>query len=200
LLENDVGESIVAAPGMLHEDAKVNRLVCFALLRTATPPLQSQSVQDYDAHLSKLQKSVPTWKAQVDAVDLTRANVSYNLGKILDDDKKALKENIGLIAFYSAVIPAKRQLSAQINLYAALRDAYENVNDLGGTLASGSGPGKTIELTWANQLANTIQGPLNDEIQFQIQAFWTFADDTERRCGAIVSKRVTDGTLPMHAR
>jgi hypothetical protein len=174
---------------MSHEDAKVNRLVCFALLLTAAAPLQSQSVQDYDAHLSKLQQSVQMWKAQVDAIDLTRTNISYNLGKLIDDDKKMLKENIGLIAFYSTVIRSNRQLSAQINLYAALRDAYENVNDLGGTLANISGPGKTIELTWANQLSNTIQGPLNDEIQFQIKALGSFADDTERRCGATAHGR-----------
>jgi len=144
---------------------------------------QSQSVQDYDAHLARLQKSIPEWQAQIEAVDPTKIEVPYHIGKLIDDSKKILLENLGLVSFYSANIPSKRSLSEEINLYSSLRDVHLNLDDLSSTLLSMVATDQKAAQRWGEQLGTIATGPLNSEELYQIQALTGFANELERRCG-----------------
>jgi hypothetical protein len=57
----------------------VSKLVCLTAVLLAVTPYssQSQSVQVYDAHISKLQKSIPEWRAQIDEIDPAKIVVPY---------------------------------------------------------------------------------------------------------------------------
>ena len=98
--------------------SKVMLVVVVLLLSGLTS--QSQSVQDYDAHLARLQKSIPEWQAQIEAVDPAKINVSYQTGKLLESVKNLLLKDLLTISISTAAIREQRQLSLEINLYSAL--------------------------------------------------------------------------------
>jgi hypothetical protein len=166
----------------------VSKLMLLAVVLLLSGPIcQAQSVQDYDAHLARLQKSIPEWRAQIDAVDPAKIEVPYHIGKFIDDSKKVLVQNLDLVSLYSANLPSKRSLSAEIDLYALLREVHSNIDMLSDTLMNMVGDNQKTAQAWAKQLDGIASGPLNVEEQYQIQALDAFANDLEHRCGSHAS-------------
>jgi hypothetical protein len=91
---------------------------------------QSQSVQEYDAHLVRLQKSVPVWRAQIEAIDPAKIKVSYQTGKLPEDTKNLLLKNLLTISITTGAIREQRQLALEINLYSTLAGLHSNMDAL----------------------------------------------------------------------
>jgi hypothetical protein len=93
----------------------VSRLLLLAVVLLLSGPIcQPQTVQDYDAHLAKLPRSIPEWRAQIEAVDPAKIVIPYHIGKLIEDNKQVLLQDLELVSLYSTNIPAKRSLSAEI--------------------------------------------------------------------------------------
>jgi hypothetical protein len=114
--------------------------------------LHSQNIEVYDAHLSKLQKSIPAWKAEIDAIDPAQITVPYHIGKLIEDDKKTLLQNLDIAYSYLGMIRAQHQLSQEINLYASLRDVRANMDDLSDVLIYLISSDQKAAQSWADHL------------------------------------------------
>jgi hypothetical protein len=165
----------------------VRKRVCLtvALLAVAMTPYssQSQSVKVYDAHISKLQKSIPEWRAQIDEIDPAKIVVPYHIGKLIEDNKRVVLQNLDIVSAYVGMIPSQHLLSQEINLYAGLRDVRGSMDDLSDTLVYMVGTDQKAAQTWVERLGAIARGPLNEEEEFQIKALGTFADDLQLHAG-----------------
>ncbi len=162
----------------------MTRFMCLAILLLAGNPFaQAQSVQAYDAHLSNLQKSIPGWRAQIDEIDPATIVVPYHIGKLIEDNKKILLQNLELVSLYSTNIPAKRSLSAEIDLFGLLKEVHSNMDALSDVLLGMVNSDQKKAQTWGERLGAITSGPLNTEEAYQIKAVDGFADELERRCG-----------------
>ncbi len=159
---------------------KLTCFVCWALLVIMAPKCWSQEDQDYERHIVGLQKLIPEWEGQIDAIDPAQLAIPYTTGKLIEDNKTILKQNLDLAFRYTSAIRAQHHLSAEIELYGLLREVHSTLNDLSDVLAVIKSQKAATE--WAEGLATIGNGPLNQEEQFQIGKLDVFADDLERRC------------------
>jgi hypothetical protein len=162
----------------------MTRFVCLALVLLAGVPFaRSQNVQVYDAHLHTLQGSIPGWRSQIDEIDPATIVVPYHIGKLIEDNKKVLLQNLELVSLYSTNIPAKRSLSAEIDLLGLLKEVHSNMDALSAILLEMVNSDQKKAQTWGERLGAITSGPLNAEETYQIKAVDDFANELERRCG-----------------
>jgi hypothetical protein len=162
---------------------KMIRLMCLAILLLGGNSFaQSQNVQVYDAHLANLQKSIPGWRTQIDEIDPATIVVPYHIGKLIEDNKKVALQNLELVSLYSTNIPAKRSLSAEIDLLGLLKEVHSNMDALSDILLEMVNSDQKKAQTWRERLGAITSGPLNAEEVYQIKAVHDFADQLERRC------------------
>ncbi len=140
---------------------------------------QSQSVQDYDAHLARLQTSILSWQAQIKQIDPAQLDVRYNVGKLIDRGKETLLANLTSAYRYSTNIPKERSLGSEIELICALKEIELNVDLLTALLVDQSD--KKAQ-SWGQQIAAISNGTIISEEQYQRIAVEHFADELERRC------------------
>ena len=111
----------------------------------------------------------PGWRAQIDEIDPATIVVPYHIGKLIEDNKKVLLQNLGLVSLYSKNIPSKRSLSAEIDILGLLKEVHSNMDALSDTLVGMVASDQKKAQTWG--AAGTItSGPLNAEEVLQIKA------------------------------
>ena len=146
----------------------MTRFMCLAiLLLVGTPFARSQSVQVYDAHLSNLQKSIPGWRAHIDEIDPATIVVPYHIGKLIEDNKRVLLQNLGLVSLYSNNIPSKRSLSAEIDLLALLKEVHSNMDAVSDILLGMVNSDQKKAQTWGERLGAITSGPLMSKRHFK---------------------------------
>jgi hypothetical protein len=162
----------------------VNRLtfveVVVLLLLGATSS-ESQTIADYNTHLSALDKNALEWRAQVQVVDPAKIVVPYHIGKLIEENRKALLQNIDLISLYSTHVPSTRQLSAKIDLMVLVKEVRQDMDDL--VLLEMVSSDQKSAVTWGTTIGNMANGPVSIEEQYQIKTVDKFANDLEARCG-----------------
>lgn len=162
----------------------MTKLTCIAvglLLMIQAPHGRAQQSQEYERHIVALQKMIPEWEAQIDAIDPAQLAIPYTTGKLIEDNKTILKQNLELASRYTFAIQAHDHLGAEIELFGLLKDVHSTLNDLSDVLAVIKS--QKTAMNWAEGLATIGNGALNQEEQFQIGELDAFADDLERRCG-----------------
>jgi hypothetical protein len=147
-------------------------------------PLETQTLQEYDTHLTTLRDSIASWRSLVNQIDPEKLNVSYSLGKLLYQQKSVLMQDMQVAYHYSSDVPTtNRTLSAKIELLAIVKDVHTQMDSLSEMLTVWVSQDQKLAQTWGVQLGAITNGPLNTEEQYQITAVEQFADELERRCG-----------------
>jgi hypothetical protein len=160
----------------------VSKLVLLAVALLMSGSIcQSQSVQDYDVHLARLEASTLSWEAQINQIDPAQLDVGYNVGKLIDRYKEILLGNIDLAYRYSTNIPKKRSLGSEIELFGVLKEIQSNMDELSTLLAEQS---NQKAQSWGQQIGAISGGALNSAEEYQRTSVEHFADELERRCGA----------------
>jgi hypothetical protein len=160
----------------------VSKLVLLAVVSLLSVPIcQSQSVQDYDAHLATLGASTLSWQAQIKQIVAAQLDVGYNVGKLIDRYKEILLGNIDLAYRYSTNIPQKRSLGSEIELFGVLKEIQSNMDALSTLLAEQS---NQKAQSWGQQIGAISAGALNSAEEYQRTSVEHFADELERRCSS----------------
>jgi hypothetical protein len=119
----------------------------------------------------------------VEQVDPERLKISYQNGKVIDQQKGIALTDLESEARFITAIRLRHRLSDEISLFGLLGEVNSSIVGLGDDLLEFAGTQDQHVITlWSDRLGAIAGGPLTNEIVFQLGAVTAYADSIEARC------------------
>lgn len=110
-----------------HSRAKIRAmlkrsLACIALMIALPCTAQVLTPSEHRDLLKKLDRCVPDWVQRIELLDIEKLNVSYSVGKNLEQEKDIILQNLSFMRKAIAQQLIQNRLSTDISLESSLED------------------------------------------------------------------------------
>jgi hypothetical protein len=139
------------------------------------------SQKEYSQHLSDLEKSLPNWQWEIKQIEISKLQVSYQNGVVLEKTRNIALGNMLNAYVFIGKIRLTNRLSDEISLFGLLGEINTSMAGLSDDLSqfTSRGDGKRV-VEWQEKISK-ITYDVSVEQVFQLNVVRSFADALQDR-------------------
>ena len=119
----------------------------------------------FEAALETLNTSHVQWAKAINSVKAEELPVSYSEGKLIEDSKYVVNQNLRLVVTWVGRVEREHSLYAEVNLVLSVQELQDQMLQFAGMVSLANMPDRAAEKElqdWAKAVSDIATGPLGD--------------------------------------